>query len=112
MRYAWRRHLGLWGPKRGGRSQHTRSAALCGLGFELFGECEVEAELELGLARRVDAGESGLPFVLDVPEVPDGQGDGPGDNEESDDREADVVQVEVGGLGDRPAGDVELVGKD
>src|SRR5258707_8521164 len=37
----------------------------------------------------------GVPFLLDIAEVPDGQGNGPGEDEHADDHEPGLVDVEV-----------------
>src|SRR6478672_921580 len=82
------------------------------LGAELVGQGVVEFGLQLGITKRIDAGKSCLPLLLDVADSPDDEGHEPGDDEESDDREADVVEIEGGGPRDRTAGDVQAVGED
>ena len=52
------------------------------------------------------------PLLLDAAEPPDRQRDHPGEDEQPDDGEADVVQVEAGRPRQRPGGDAELVGED
>src|SRR5215472_12690136 len=60
-----------------------------------------------GSVRRRGLG--GVPFLLDLAEVPDGQGDGPGQHEDTGDDEPGLVDVEVAHEGPEPAGQVELL---
>src|SRR4051812_27471927 len=75
---------------RGGRAQCARSPA----------DWSDLAPLQLG-----------RPAFLDVGEVPYGNGDGPDEHEEPDDRVADEVEVEVGCEVPDAAGEAELVGE-
>src|ERR1700722_2282660 len=47
-----------------------------------------------------------VPLLLEVPEMPDGQGDPPGDHEQADNGEAGGVDVEA--LDERPEATVEM----
>ena len=47
-----------------------------------------------------------LPFPFDLAEMPDGQGDDPGDHEDADDDEPGAVDVEVPQEVPEPAGEV------
>src|SRR5215472_15977870 len=60
-----------------------------------------------GSVRRRGIG--GFLFVLDLAEVPDGQGDGPGHDEDTGDDEPGRVDVEAAQEGPEPAGQIELL---
>src|SRR5215470_10196209 len=51
----------------------------------------------------------GVPFLLDLAEVPDGQGDGPGHGEDTGDDEPGLVDVEGAHEGPEPAGQAVLL---
>src|ERR1017187_768295 len=64
----------------------------------------------LGLARAARGCGLELPALLDLPEVPDAQGDRPGDDEEPDDHESGTIQVEALDRGPERAGLAGLLG--
>src|SRR5215469_5947951 len=63
-----------------------------------------------GSVRRCCLG--GVPFLLDLAEVPDGQGHGPGHGEDAGDDEPGLVDVEGGQEVPEPAGQAELLAEE